>query len=201
LHSIIKTVIFAQLRERETQRKREQKFPLFIFEESLKFCFQKIELVIEKNIEQLLLTKFEEEEYSDCYIIEILQNNMKLQIFLDSDSDMNFTKCRKISRYLEEQIDEHQWMGEKYTLEVSSPGDRPLKFPRQYKKNIGRTIEVLTNEDEKVNGEMIEVNEEGIVVEYKVRIKEGKKKRTEMMQTPVAFDNIKKAKIKFSFSK
>ncbi|MFK8009209.1 MAG: ribosome maturation factor RimP [Saprospiraceae bacterium] len=157
--------------------------------------------MVERKIEQLLLTKFEEEEYSDCYIIEILQNNIKLQIFLDSDSNMDFTKCRKISRYLEEHIDENQWLGEKYILEVSSPGDRPLKFPRQYKKNLGRTVEVLTNEDEKINGEIIEVNEEGIVVEYKVRIKEGKKKRTEMMQTPIAFDNIKKAKIRFSFSK
>ena len=157
--------------------------------------------MVERKIEQLLLKKFEEEEYSDCYIIEVLQNNIKLQIFLDSDSNMDFTKCRKISRYLEEQIDENQWLGEKYILEVSSPGDRPLKFPRQYRKNLGRTVEVVTFEDEKINGEIIEVNEEGIVVEYKVRIKEGKKKRTEMMQTPIAFDNIKKAKIRFSFSK
>jgi ribosome maturation factor RimP len=114
---------------------------------------------------------------------------------------MDFTKCRKISRYLEEQIDENQWLGEKYILEVSSPGDRPLKFPRQYRKNLGRTVEVVTFEDEKINGEIIEVNEEGIVVEYKVRIKEGKKKRTEMMQTPIAFNKIKKAKIRFLFSK
>jgi len=157
--------------------------------------------VVERKIEQLLLKKFEEEEYSDCYIIEVLQNNIKLQIFLDSDSNMDFTKCRKISRYLEEQIDENQWLGEKYILEVSSPGDRALKFPRQYRKNLGRTVEVVTFEDEKINGEIIEVNEEGIVVEYKVRIKEGKKKRTEMMQTPIAFNKIKKAKIRFLFSK
>ena len=64
--------------------------------------------MVERKIEQLLLKKFEEEEYSDCYIIEVLQNNIKLQIFLDSDSNMDFTKCRKISRYLEEQIDENQ---------------------------------------------------------------------------------------------
>jgi len=201
LHSIIKTVIFVPLKEKETHRKREQKFPLFIFYKYFYFFFQKKATVVESKIEQLLLKKFEEEEYSDCYIIEIVQNNIKLQVFLDSDSNMDFTKCRKLSRYLEEHIDENQWLGEKYVLEVSSPGNRPLKFPRQYKKNIGRTVEVLTNEEEKINGEIIEVNEEGIVVEYKVRIKEGKKKRTEMMQTPIAFDNIKKAKIRFSFSK
>ena len=158
--------------------------------------------MVERHIEKLLLQKFEEEEYSDCYIIEVLQNNKKLQVFIDSDSNIDFTKCRKISRYLEEHIDENKWLGEKYILEVSSPGiDRPLKFPRQYKKNIGRKVDVQTKEGEKLTGTLIEVDDEGIKIEYKVRIKEGKKKRTEIIQTPILFENIKKAIIKFSFSK
>ncbi len=158
--------------------------------------------MIEKKIEKLLLEKFEEEEYSDCFIIEVMQNNSKLQIFIDSDSGIDFTKCRKISRYLEEYIDENNWLGEKYTIEVSSPGiDRPLKFPRQYQKNIGRRLEIDTKEDEKFSGTLIESNDEGVVLEYKVRIKEGKKKRTEIVQTPIAFEQITKAIIKFSFSK
>jgi len=158
--------------------------------------------VVERKIEKLLLEKFEEEEYADCFIIEVMQNNKKLQVFIDSDSNISFTKCRKISRYLEEYIDENNWLGEKYILEVSSPGiDRPLKFPRQYNKNVGRRMEVLTMEDEKVSGTLIEVKEEEIVLEYKVRIKEGKKKRTELVQKAIAFENIKKAIIKFSFSK
>ena len=158
--------------------------------------------MVERKIEKLLLEKFEEEEYADCFIIKIEQNNKKLQIFIDSDTNIGFPKCRKISRYLEEHIDENNWLGEKYTLEVSSPGiDRPLKFSRQYKKNIDRRLEVLTKEDEQINGILIEVNEEGIVLEYKVRIKEGKKKRTEIVQTPIAFENINRAIVKFSFSK
>jgi len=158
--------------------------------------------VVESKIEKLLLEKFEEEEYADCYIIEVIQNNKKLQIFIDSDSNISFTKCRKISRYLEGHIDENNWLGEKYILEVSSPGiDRPLKFPRQYHKNIGRRLEVLTTEDEKVSGTLLEVKEKEIVLEYKVRIKEGKKKRTEIVQQSIAFEKIKKAIVKFSFSK
>ncbi len=158
--------------------------------------------MVERKIEKLLLEKFEEEEYADFFIIEVMQNNKKLQVFIDSDSNIDFTNCRKISRYLEEHIDENNWLGEKYILEVSSPGiDRPLKFPRQYKKNIGRRMEVLTKEDEKVSGTLIEVKEEEIVLEYKVRIKEGKKKRTEIVQKAIAFENINRAIIKFSFSK
>ena len=158
--------------------------------------------MVERQIEKLLLEKFEEEEYSDCYIIEVMQNNKKLQVFIDSDSNIDFTKCRKISRYLEEHIEENKWMGEKYILEVSSPGiDRPLKFPRQYKKNIGRKMDVQTIEGEKYSGTLVEANDEGIKIEYKVRIKEGKKKRTEVIQTPIPFEKVKKAIVKFSFSK
>ena len=158
--------------------------------------------MVERKIEKLLLEKFEEEDFSDCFIVKIEQNNKKLQIFIDSDTNIGFTTCRKISRYLEEHIDENNWLGEKYILEVSSPGiDRPLKFPRQYKKNIGRRLEVLTKEDEQVNGTLIEVNDEGIVLEFKVRIKEGKKKRTEIVQKAIAFDHINRAIVQFSFSK
>lgn len=158
--------------------------------------------MVERKIEKLLLEKFEEEEFADCFIVEVLQNNKKLEIFIDADSNIDFTKCRKISRYLEEHIDENQWMGEKYILEVSSPGaSRPLKFPRQYKKNIGRDIEILTTDDEKLSGKIIETDETGIVIEYKVRIKEGKKKRTEIVKQAIEFEKIKKAKIRFSFSK
>jgi len=159
--------------------------------------------VVERQIEKLLLQKFEEEEeYADCFIIEVMQNNKKLQVFIDSDTSIDFTKCRKISRYLEEHIEENNWLGEKYVLEVSSPGiDRPLKFPRQYKKNVGRKMDVQTIEGEKYSGQLIEVTETGIILEYKVRIKEGKKKRTEVIQTPLTFENIKKAIVKFSFSK
>ncbi|MEM6963210.1 MAG: ribosome maturation factor [Bacteroidota bacterium] len=158
--------------------------------------------MVESQIEKLLLEKFEEEEYADCFIIEVMQNNKKLQVFIDSDSNIDFTKCRKISRYLEEHIEENNWLGEKYILEVSSPGiDRPLKFPRQYKKNVGRKIDVHTIDGEKITGTLIETNDEVIKVEYKVRIKEGKKKRTEIIQQTINYEDIKKAIIKFSFSK
>ena len=209
LHSIIKTPIFVAIQLKIIERGNKSSLFLFaityfwkLFLNTNLIRHSKKGIVVERKIEKLLLEKFKEEEYSDCFIIEVMQNNKKLQIFIDSDSNIDFTKCRKISRYLEEYIDENNWLGEKYILEVSSPGiDRPLKFPRQYKKNIGRRLEVLTVEDEKVSGTLLETTEEGIVLEYKVRIKEGKKKRTEIVQQTIAFENIRKAIIKFSFSK
>jgi len=172
------------------------------------FIIKKVELettkeMLEKKIEKLLLEKFKEEEFADCFIVEIiLHEHNKLDVFVDCDSALDFRKCQRLSRYLEGFIDEEGWLGEKYTLEVSSPGlTRPLKFPRQYTKNIGRDFKVKQIEGKEEEGTLIAVSDEGIVLEKKVRIKEGKKKRTEIVQTPIAFDNIKKAKVKISFSK
>ena len=91
---------------------------------------------LEEKIVELLEEKFKEEEFADCFLIEIkLHKHNKLDIFLDSDTGITFQKCQRISRYLESYIDEGGWLGEKYVIEVSSPGlTRPLKLRRQYFK-------------------------------------------------------------------
>jgi len=96
--------------------------------------------VISAQLTKLLEEKFQEEEFADCFIIEIKSlQNKRVEIYVDSDSGITFKKCQQLSRHLEAEIDEKGWLGEKYTLEVSSPGiTRPLIFHRQYPRNIGR---------------------------------------------------------------
>lgn len=142
----------------------------------------------------------ENEEFNDCFVVEVNHTNTKLEAFVDSDSPMTFSRCQRTSRFLEAYLDEEQPLGEKYTLNVSSPGvDRPLKFHRQYVKNTGRTLEVTTNEGDKFKGELKTVTEEGIVLTAKVRRKEGKRKVTVVEDTPIAFGDIKKSTVKISF--
>lgn len=157
--------------------------------------------MIEDKIVDLLNTKFQEEEYQDCFLVEMkLSQSNKLEVFLDCDSGLTFEKCQRISRYLESYLDEGQWLGEKYTLEVSSPGvGKPLKMNRQYKKNIGRRVEVNFNEGKPQTGKLIAVDDESITIEYEITIKEGKKKRKEMNQQNILFENIKKTVVKVSF--
>ncbi len=159
--------------------------------------------MLEHKIEGLLLEKFKEEEYEDCFIVEIkLHANNKLAVFVDSDSAMDFRKCQRISRYLESFIDEEGWLGEKYVLEVSSPGiDRPLVFPRQYVKNLGRDFTLKLADGSEDEGTLIAADDEKITVEKKVRIKEGKRKRTQEVQTEYKYSDIHKALVKISFKK
>lgn len=161
--------------------------------------------MIEEKTRDLLEKKYEEADYQDCFTVDINYNtaNKKLQVFVDSDSGMTFRKCQRLSRYLESFIDEEQWLGEKYTLEVSSPGvDRPLVLPRQYKKNIGRRLEVdLKEEKKKQKGKLIKADEEGIRLAFQQTRKQGKKKIKEEVELDIPYQQIDKAIVKISFKK
>lgn len=152
-----------------------------------------------ERIENLLAKKFEEPEFADCFLVDIqLSASKKLEVFVDCDNGLTLDKCRLISRYLESFIDEGSWLGEKYTIEVSSPGvGRPLTLLRQYKNNVGRDLEITPEEGKKLEGKLLEVTEEKILLEAKMRV-EGKK-RMELKNVEIPFSNIKKAKVKVSF--
>ena len=157
--------------------------------------------MIAEKITDLLEEKFTEEDFSDCFLIDLkIHQHNKVDVFIDSDVGVTFEKCQKISRYLEHYIDEEGWLGEKYVLEVSSPGiTRPLKLKRQYPKNIGRKVEVKLLEGKAQTGTLVAVDEKGITLEEKVRVKEGKRKKTEIVRTEIPFDNIKETKVKIVF--
>lgn len=155
---------------------------------------------IEEKIENLLQAKYAEPDYADCFTIEIkIGAENKLEVFVDSEIALDFAKCQKISRYLEAFLDENKWLSEQYTLEVSSPGaDRPLVSLRQYKKHIGRTLEI-TADGNISEGKFVSIDNEVITLEYEVKYKEGKKniKKTEQINIP--FEKIEKAMVKFIF--
>ncbi|BDS14636.1 ribosome assembly cofactor RimP [Aureispira anguillae] len=157
-----------------------------------------------EKLTALLEQKFQEEEFSHLFLIELKQlTNDVIQVFLDSDNSVTYEHCVKISRYLEEHIEEGGWLGEKYTLDVSSAGvGAPLKFKRQYLKNIGRNVSIEVNDDHKhIKGTLTEVKDSSVVIEYEEKVKiEGRKKKQLMtIRKEVSFDNIKKTIITISF--
>lgn len=157
--------------------------------------------MVEDKITALLEEKFREDAFADCFLVNLkLHAHNKLDVFLDSDFGITFEKCHQISRYLEQYLDEEQWLGEKYVLEVSSPGiSRPLMMQRQYPRNIGRKVEVKLNDGDKRTGTLKEVEEDHIILEEKVRVKEGKRKKTEVVETEISFSSIEYTKVKVTF--
>ena len=161
-----------------------------------------INMELTERIQLLLEEKFvTDEAFADCFIIEIeLKPGNNLNVFLDSDSGMTFEKCQKLSRFLEGPIDENGWLGDKYVLEVSSPGiGRPFKFQRQYPKNVGRTLVVTQTDKTQLTGVLKSVDDVQIVLAHKVIEMDGKKKKEVPVETAIPFANIEKAVVKPAF--
>ncbi len=165
------------------------------------FLLSKITQLIDLQLASLLERKFNEPAFSDCFLLEIkVHPNNKVEVFLDSDEGITFEKCRRISRYLEEHIDEEGWLGEKYTLEVSSPGaTRPLTMPRQFPKHIGRKLALQLHSGTKMEGKLTSADEEKITLEVTQVIKEGKKRKKKTETLDYSFDNIEQAIVQLSF--
>ncbi len=156
-----------------------------------------------EKIALLLEEKYATDElFADCFTIDLeyRDNSKRLYVFTDSDSGMTFEKCQKLSRFLEGHIDTNGWMGEKYVIEVSSPGvTRPFKFPRQYVRNIGRKMEVTYKDKTKTEGIMTAADDTKIVLTSEIVEKEGKKKVKKEVITEIPYENIHKAVVKLAF--
>jgi ribosome maturation factor RimP len=90
-----------------------------------------------------------------------------VELFVDTDEGITAEKCVEISRRVSPILDGLDEFQGKYNLIVSSPGiDRPLKFLKQYERNIGRTISVKmkSGSSGKIEGELLEVSKNGIIV-------------------------------------
>lgn len=124
-------------------------------------------------------------------------NNIK--IYLDGDEGINIDKCIQFNRALRARIDESGLFPEgDYSLEVSSPGiDEPLRSTRQFKKNVGRIVEITFNNEEEQPklGKLIEVKEEEITIEEKT----GRGKKTVVNNIVIPFEKIKKTIVQIQF--
>ena len=127
-------------------------------------------------------------EGSDKYLI-----NMKItpdnRIFVDIDGDngINIDDCIEVSRAIESQLDRDE---EDFELNVSSAGaDSPLKMPRQYRRHVGRELNVTPFDGEQVEGTLMEADDQHFVIKIK-----GKKKES-AREVSFAYEDVKTTKV------
>jgi len=131
----------------------------------------------------------------------------KIEVYIDSDGGIQIEDCATVSRFLEKNLDGSGLVPDNYILEVSSPGmDNPLRVPRQYKKRIGRILEVVKNDGTRIEAQLEEADDEKI--KLKEVIQEKKKnhkaeKNGQNIEAPreysVKYDEIKRAVLQFKF--
>ena len=118
---------------------------------------------------------------------------------MDGDKEVNVKDCINISRAIEGALDrdEHD-----FSLEVASAGvGSPLKFPRQYHKNIGRKLEVISKAGLKYEGALTKVETDAIQLEWKQREPKpiGKGKVTVTKNKTLLFDEINQTRVMVKF--
>lgn len=135
---------------------------------------------------------------------------LKVTLLLDSDEGITIEECAGISRRLGNQLEEMEVFGDApFTLEVSSPGvDFPLTRPRQFRRNIGRTLALTLTDGKTLKGKLDSVTDEQIVLDVEaVKRSKTKQKAAEAAgltpepegSTPFRFDQIKQATVEISF--
>ncbi|MBA2423405.1 MAG: ribosome maturation factor [Chitinophagales bacterium] len=150
---------------------------------------------LENRIKELLDKVLEEK---NIYLIEIKVHAGRLvQVFADRDPHITIEECAYISQRLEKELNKEFPFSEQYALEVSSPGvGEPLKVLRQYKKCVGRTVEVLMLSGVKKTGTLLFADEDKILLEETIR---SKTKIVSQIQTEIPFLNIKSTVIIIKF--
>lgn len=89
-----------------------------------------------------------------------------LEVFVDTDKGITADECAQVGRSLSAEILRQSIFSGRYRLEVSSPGlERPLKLERQFRKNIGRQVRIITNANsEPLIGRLEEVTETSLTL-------------------------------------
>ncbi|MBN8836959.1 MAG: ribosome maturation factor [Sphingobacteriia bacterium] len=149
-----------------------------------------------QQIEQLVNEMLQTETEYFCISIRIKPTN-NIKIYLDGDNGLAIDKCVQFNRKLYKMIEEKGWYPEgEFSLEVSSPGvDEPLKNERQYKKNIGRSVEIVFQDGSKKEGKLTAVAESDIIIEHI----SGKGKKAVTQQLVIPFSNIKTTTVQVKF--
>ena len=120
-----------------------------------------------------------------------------ISVFIDGDTGITIEKCVQFNRALYKKIVETGLCNDgEFALEVSSPGvDEPLLLPRQYTKHIGRTVEVEMEDGRKIEGKLLNADENSIQVEEE----KGKGKKKELIMHFLPMQEIKSTLVKLNF--
>jgi ribosome maturation factor RimP len=149
-------------------------------------------MALKEKVENIITSLLSEEFYLVDVSVSVSKIRTKISVFVDSDQGIGVDQCGQLSHAIGEALDES--IEDKYTLEVSSPGaDSPLKFKRQYLKNIGRVLKINTLDKEEIKGTLLEVLGEDLIIQP-----EAKKKQVIENKT-VSLTQIKDAKVVLSF--
>ena len=97
-------------------------------------------------------------------------SNFYLRAYIDKPEGITVDDCEVVSRAFSQKLDEEDFIDEAYIMEVSSPGlGRPLKKEKDYKRSMGKELEIRTyraiNKEKEFYGILKEYNESSVTID------------------------------------
>ena len=116
-------------------------------------------------------------EGTDMFVVECTSTpGNEIELTIDSDTSVGSDACVALSRAVEADLDRD---AEDFSLTVASAGiGSELRTLRQYRKLVGRPVEVLLTNGVKILAHLDEATDEGVTLSYEEKqAVEGRKRK------------------------
>ncbi|MDE5708308.1 MAG: ribosome assembly cofactor RimP [Alistipes sp.] len=116
-------------------------------------------------------------EGSDMFVVGCTCSpGNEIELLIDSDTSVSIDACVALSRAIEAEFDRD---AEDFSLTVASAGiGSELRCLRQYRKLVGKSVEVLLTSGIKITARLDAADEAGITLSYEEKqLVEGRKRR------------------------
>lgn len=135
---------------------------------------------------------------TDCFLVSLsISGDNQIMVEIDSETSVDLDFCVELTRYIEQHFDRD---AEDYSLEIGSYSiTKPFVDRRQYRKNIGRKVEVLTEESRKIRGTLVAVDNDGFTlgIEEKELVEGQKRKKLVKKEITLLYNSVKQTKLEF----
>jgi ribosome maturation factor RimP len=133
------------------------------------------------------------------YLIQVnVRSGNRISVFIENDDHVSIKDCIALSRHIESNLDREK---QDFELEVSSPGiDSPFKNIRQYKKYVGKDVEVIFVNGEKIQGVLLGADEAGFDIKpLPPKSKKNNQQANDILPVRYSFDEVKETKLVITF--
>ena len=150
-----------------------------------------------EELERVVAKELDEVKFD---LVELRQGGTRsrpvLEVRIDRRDGQKVTvdDCARTSRALEARLDGGGLVSDRYVLQVSSPGERPLRTPAEWRRFVGRWASVLAPDfGGRLEGEILAVDEENGQVVVTLQPERGEERT-------IPLTAVKEARLAFRFS-
>ena len=120
-----------------------------------------------------------------------------LRIYIEREGGrISIDDCSNLSRMVDEKLDELDFIQEKYVLEVSSSGEKPIRKDSEYDTLSGRWVNVKTyspiNGSSRIEGLLMGTDGEDVLIEVEGDVLKVPKKKISKARLAVPFMEVPK---------